>query len=303
MASPVAIEKPKFEELLLTMDAVDQLRAKDTELAKYAQTDDQKAAIKSRLLAIYQSQGITVSDEILQQGIEAHFNNRFIYKPLTGLPRSLALAWINRKKTGLTAGLAACSILFLVLACWAFAILPGQTLQREKFELTQRLDSDRKRVTQNIEPLNTIQLNVKASIAAGKINEAKSQIANLEKYIILLPKQINFRIVDKPGTKSGVVWKSRNVPSAKDYYLIVEALDPENNPVQIPITDRITQKSVWTNMFGVNVPEAVFEHYRAEKIRTGLIHNPVIGQKPANQFNFQFNTTTNNAYINAWSSR
>lgn len=90
-----AVLKQPLEETLLTMDVVDELRHRKVELSTIANDD---VAVLERLRAIYSSQGIPVSDEILNAGIRARHDQRFVYVPPRGWRVAIARAWIERRR-------------------------------------------------------------------------------------------------------------------------------------------------------------------------------------------------------------
>lgn len=85
---------------ILTMDVVDELRHRDAELAEVAKRSYGLDELKARLAEIYRAQGIDVPDAILEAGIAAQRDRRFIYVAPTGLKARLASLWINRAFAG-----------------------------------------------------------------------------------------------------------------------------------------------------------------------------------------------------------
>src|SRR5690606_11882520 len=68
-----------------------------------------------RLRRLYESQGLTVPDRILDEGIRALKESRFTYEPTPpGIGRTLAGLWIRRGAIGKALG-----VLALLLALWA----------------------------------------------------------------------------------------------------------------------------------------------------------------------------------------
>ena len=80
----------ELQDALLTMDVVDQLRYRNAEMKALADSGHDKATLKQRLLELYRSQGIEVSDEILEAGIQAQRS--------VGCHRAARLeAWLARR--------------------------------------------------------------------------------------------------------------------------------------------------------------------------------------------------------------
>lgn len=86
----------ELQDALLTMDVVDQLRYRNAEMKALADSGHDKATLKQRLLELYRSQGIEVSDEILEAGIQAQREQRYLYAAPRGWKAWLARRWIDR---------------------------------------------------------------------------------------------------------------------------------------------------------------------------------------------------------------
>jgi len=71
MNQVVVKEKAPLDELMLAMDVVDTLRHKELMLAREVEADDREQRLVERLREIYTAQGITVSDDVLKQGVAA----------------------------------------------------------------------------------------------------------------------------------------------------------------------------------------------------------------------------------------
>ena len=109
-----------MERLLMTMDVVDELRHRAAELQSYAGTEGQVEKTVARLKGVYRAQGIEVADDLLEAGVLAHRDKRFVYTAPTGLRVWLAMAWIRRGLISIvgfgTAGvIAACASLYVGL--------------------------------------------------------------------------------------------------------------------------------------------------------------------------------------------
>lgn len=96
-AQPATAEAP-LDDLMLAMDVVDTLRH-DMRIAERELGDDERrATLKKRLKEIYSAQGIDVPDSILEDGVKALEEDRFVYK---GHRKGFGASW--RRHT-LTAG-------------------------------------------------------------------------------------------------------------------------------------------------------------------------------------------------------
>lgn len=96
MTTTASAQAERLNATLLTMDVVDQLRHRDAELKALAEKGLDDAGLKLRLAEIYRSQGIEVSESILDAGIAAQRERRYIYVAPTGFKAWLARQWIRR---------------------------------------------------------------------------------------------------------------------------------------------------------------------------------------------------------------
>ncbi len=86
-----------LDDLMLAMDVVDTLRH-DMRIAERELGDDtRRATLKKRLKEIYASQGIAVPDPIIDEGVRALEEDRFVYKGNRGgFQAALALVYVER---------------------------------------------------------------------------------------------------------------------------------------------------------------------------------------------------------------
>lgn len=109
MTAMVLDKGGELQDLLLTMDVVDELRHREIDLEQAAEKAHGIDAIKRQLLEIYESQGIEVSEHVLNAGLQARADRRFVYIAPTGVVATLARAWIGRRAIA-TAGALAISV-------------------------------------------------------------------------------------------------------------------------------------------------------------------------------------------------
>src|SRR5262245_33618721 len=106
---------------MLAMDVVDTLRHRELVLDRELQADDRDQRLLERLREIYTAQGITVTDEVLAQGVRALREERFVYAgPKPGFGRALATLYVTRARWGKWVGGTAT---VLIVAALAFQFL------------------------------------------------------------------------------------------------------------------------------------------------------------------------------------
>jgi hypothetical protein len=86
---------------MLAMDVVDTLRHQDSLVARELDETRRDAELLDRLRRLYKGQGIEVPDRVLEEGVRALKESRFVYTPPpAGLARTLATLWVERRRHG-----------------------------------------------------------------------------------------------------------------------------------------------------------------------------------------------------------
>jgi len=87
----------RLDDLMLAMDVVDTLRHHEDLVARELDQARRDDLLIDRLRSLYRSQGIQVTDRVLQEGVRALKEQRFVYTPPPpGVRTRLALLWVNR---------------------------------------------------------------------------------------------------------------------------------------------------------------------------------------------------------------
>lgn len=309
--APAAPGAPPLDETMLAMDVVDTLRHAETLVARELSADERKVRLKQRLREIYASQGIEVPDRILDQGVAALEEQRFTYRPTPpGPARSLATLWVTRGRWGRPLGLALLALLLLGGGWWFGVHLPAERAriaeQQELQDMPRMLQAERERVLaatgdasarQRADRLAT---EGEAAARASALGDAQARLAELRELQQVLAQEYTVRIVSRPGEPSGVWRVPQANPRARNYYLIVEALDRDGRPVQVPVTSEEDGRTARVSKWGLRVPEAEFERVRQDKLRDGVVDQPVVGVKRAGELQPSWTVPTSGGAILQW---
>lgn len=106
-------------------------------------------------------------------------------------------------------------------------------------------------------------------------------------------------IVSRSDVRSGV-WRTIKGTGIKNYYIVMEAIDPNGKAMTVNIQSEETQKWTGVNIFAVRVDESVYEKVKNDKTDDGIINNKTFGTKPANSFEYSFNMPTTGKMITEW---
>ncbi|NNC38014.1 MAG: hypothetical protein EX271_11455 [Acidimicrobiales bacterium] len=294
---------------MLAMDVVDTLRHETKLLARDLSVEDREQQLIERLREIYKAQGIEVPDSILREGVQALDDHRFAYVPQKD--SFFAKAYINRGKWGkpliLLFGILGMAWGVNYAAFEAPKNAAANRLERQlKIEIPRSLETARDdaisiaKTAEIQERVNALYNDGLAAAKSGKVDEAK----RIERALTTLNMDLNqaytLRIVSRPDELSGAWRYSEDNTDIKNYYLIVEGLDASGKPVTVNITSEEDQTAKRTTIWGVRVPESVFNRVAADKKDDQIIQNAVIGAKKRGFLNPEYNIETSGGLILEW---
>ena len=282
-----------LDDVMLAMDVVDNLRHAERLIERELGAEERDQELKERLRKLYAAQGIDVPEHILEEGVAALRQDRFVYTPPEGgLSRSLALVWIRRGRWLKGVAIAA-GILALVAGGWYFGVtLPAErevaqqareiseTLPRQIRTEVERITAVSK-VDEATQQARALALEAQAALRAGDAAAARQRVAALTALREMLEQSYALRIVSRPGQQSGVWRVPKANPSGRNYYILVEAIDAQGKPVPLLITSEENNKTARVSTFGIRVDERTFDRIRADKQDDGIVQNNRFGEKQA----------------------
>jgi hypothetical protein len=301
MAEAAAGTQPPLNDLMMAMDVVDTLRHGEALVERELSGEMRRARMIERLREIYSSQGIAVSDRILEEGVDALEQERFVYKPRRGgFAFTLARLYTNRGRISRIAGVAAAAIILVGGVWYVLAQQAENQRLREAeqqqiaaeqltVELTQTIPADLARISAAIaneanDPAVAAAAAVTAedgteAAAIGNAVEARAAVASLEATLAELRLTFDVVVVSRPGEQSGVFRIPNANEAARNYYLIVEALGPGGEPLPRRITSEEDGQTRTVTIWGVRVPQAVYNAVAADKADDGIVQDDVLGAK------------------------
>ena len=297
-ASPGA--KQPLDEMMLAMDVVDTLRRRERLVQRELDELGREEDLKERLRKIYKAQGIDVPDHVIDEGVKALREERFVYKPPpAGVRRKLAHWYVQRDRWGkwllggIGAALAALGINYFVV------VAPDAALPRQMEELhAQVLEvaaTDDARATAG-KFLNA----GKAALREDDKAVAKDAIAALADLRAALDQEYTLRIVNRPGEKTGV-WRVPDINlQAKNYYIIVEGVDAGGKVLTVPMQSEETGRTERVTKWGLRVKEDVFNAVAADKQDDGIIEKDRFGYKKRGHIVPEYEMPTTGRAITTW---
>jgi hypothetical protein len=312
-AVPAVRDKSKLDDVLLAMDVVDTLRHREQLVLSELDAGAREAALLERLKDIYAAQGIDVPERILKEGVKALEEKRFLYEPpKPSLGVSLAKLYITRDRWLAPVTFALVAVFALIGAYQIGVVAPAKAnAARAQIELTETLPAELTRLHAEIgaiaiEDGATLQADAllaagRKAVAAGDAKAARAAVDDLKTLQGDLTAIYQVRVVYGPGEEyTGVFRIPDDVPGARNYYLIVEAVDPAGRLVEVPVTSEEDRRSDRVSRWGQRVSEDVFNGVAADKGDDQIIQNAVIGQKAAGYLSPQYTVETPGGAILEW---
>ena len=104
------------------------------------------------------------------------------------------------------------------------------------------------------------------------------QLPSLTDSAAVLRREYVLRIAGRPQDQTGFF---REHPSfqGRAYFIVVDAVDPDGKPVELPIHNDETNKTETVSRFAVRVPIETFDAVRNDKARNGIVQNARMAEK------------------------
>jgi len=312
MAETAKAEQPPLDDLMMAMDVVDTLRHRERIVERELSSTERRQQMIDRLHEIYASQGLEVSDRILEEGVNALEQERFVYKPRSGgFAFTLAHLYIRRGVIARRTGIVAAIVIALVVGYIFLIQQPAQRAdERLQVELAETIPADLARLADAIvaeanDPAvdanaRTIAADGLEAAELGNADEARAAVSELESMLDELRLSYDVAIVSREGVRSGVFRIPDDNPAARNYYVIVEAIDEDGNIVRREITSEENGETRTVSLWGLRVPEEVYEFVRTDAQDDGIIQNDLVGEKLRGDLDVTWSVETTGGFILDW---
>jgi hypothetical protein len=319
LAGPPDKPSRSLDEVMLAMDVVDTLRHQENLVSRELSEVDRDAQLLQRLRDIYHGQGIEVPDRILQEGVQALKEHRFVYTPPgPSFARTVARAWVNRGRIGRRL-LAALALLGLGWGAYQFGVVePARQRaaqeqaqeQRNRIELAERLPAALEQGHEDVlreaqvpaarERADRLLADGKAAIARSDGEGARQAINDLEVLRADLRREYVLRIVSRPGEPTGVWRVPERNPAGRNYYLIVEAVAPDGRILSLPVTSEEDSRTVTASKWGIRVSEDVAMQVQRDRNDDGIVQRNRLGEKRRGQLDVSYLMPVLGGTITQW---
>ena len=282
------------------MDIVDTIRRRERMVQRELDAEGREIDLKERLRKIYAAQGIDIPDHVLEQGVAAIKEDRFVYKPAApGFPRTLATLYVTRNAWGKWLLGAIAAVMIAAAGYYAAVVAPAARLPGRIEALHVQIAG----ITEDAEARTQAGQIRDAGLAAvqrGDAGKARAAVASLEELLGLLEQDYTLRVVNRPGEYSGVYRIPDLNEQARNYYVIVEAIDSRGNVLTVPILSEETGATERVKAWGLRVDEDVFNAVANDKKDDGIIQNNRFGEKKRGRLTADYTMPTTGAAITAW---
>ncbi|PVB59921.1 DUF6384 family protein [Labrenzia sp. 011] len=300
-----------LDDLMMAMDVVDTLRHEEGQVARELKADDRDAAMIERLRQVYAAQGIEVPDHILKAGVEDLKRDRFVYTPpSTGFQRTLAMIYISRAIWSKWLA-AAAAVLVVAIAAWYFLVtLPAQRAEADFLARLQALPDTYSELVGRIDTLtdNTevegeamrLADDGRLALADGRTDAAFKAEADLRQLAARLQEAFEVRIISREGVPTGITRIPEANPDTENYYIVVEAVDPDGNILERSITSEESSAAETVDKWGQRVSEPIYNAVRRDKMEDGIVQKGVLGQKRRGEMDIKWRSGVQDGAITKW---
>ena len=289
---------------MVAMDVVDTIRHRQLIVERELDAAGRRERLIERLREIYTAQGIEVTDAALAAGVDALEQERFAYTPAAGGVSTAFARFYVRRGRWLRPLLVLLAIGLLVWLAWFFTV--QQPRNRFEQELPQLIAATHARIVAVSESeaatgrANELLARAERDIRTEAFGEAEDVHDDLEALLRELELAYELRIVSRPNEYSGV-WRVPDVNTdARNYYLIVEAVDAGGKVLRRSVRNEEDGRLYEVRKWGIRVDETTFDAVAADKRDDGIIEDYVLGAKVPGKLEPDYRVPTTGATITEW---
>jgi hypothetical protein len=298
--APRSAASPALDEVLLAMDVVDTLRHREELVAQELARGDRDAALLERLRRTYAAQGIEVPEHVLLDGVAALREDRFAYRPAPpSLARALATVYV-RRGLWLRRLLVALAVVAVAVVAYQQAVVaPRRALVDGLTEAHAAIVALASEPTAQTRAAALV-ADGRSALVGGDREAARRALGALEDLRADLERAYELRIVVGEGVTSGVWRVPDDNARARNFYLIVEAVDPGGRRLTLPILSEETGRVERVANWGLRVDEATWNRVAADKADDGIIQQRTVGRKAAGELEPEYLVETTGGAITRW---
>lgn len=293
-------DKQPLDEVMLAMDVVDTLRRRQRLVEREYDSEGREQDLKQRLHKIYAAQGIEVPDHVLEEGVAALREERFVYKsPPKSFATRLAHLYVTRARWGKWV-LGGFAVLLLAWIAYYFMVVVPRAQLPERLESAYRSVVEVAKSEEAGQQAQQLYRAATSALQSGDEDSAQLALESLQDLRNTVEQAYTLQIVSRPGEQSGVWRVPEANPDARNYYIIVEALSADGRLLQVPVVNEESGQIEYVSKWGLRVAEDVFRRIAADKQDDGIIQQRKFGVKQSGQLQPDYLISTTGAAITQW---
>lgn len=301
-----------LDEVMMAMDVVDTLRHREELVRRELDEAGREAELIARLREIYREQGIEVPDRVLEQGVKALKEQRFVYTPPPPSWKRTALElWAQRGKVGKRIFKALLLLLLLAGITYFALVRPAQEARRQALvEATETLPRSIRVAHSDVQQIateetarsraDTLLADGKRAIRDRDVPEMRRVNAELQRLRDTLSAEYTLRIVSEPGQVTGFWRRPPGLWSQRSYYLVVEPVTPDGRRLSLPVRDEVTGQTETVSQFGVRVPRETYEAVAEDKRQDGIVQRNEFGVKRRGRMEVEYVMPFEGGTLTTW---
>ena len=301
-----------LDEVMMAMDVVDTLRHREELVRRELDEAGREAELIARLREIYREQGIEVPDRVLEQGVKALKEQRFVYTPPPPSWKRTALElWAQRGKVGKRIFNALLLLLLLAGLTYFALVRPAQEARRQALvEATETLPRSIRVTHSDVQQIateaaarsraDTLLADGERAIRDRDVPEMRRVNAELQWLRDTLSAEYTLRIVSEPGQVTGFWRRPPGLWSQRSYYLVVEPVTPDGRRLSLPVRDEVTGQTETVSQFGVRVPRETYEAVAEDKRQDGIVQRNAFGVKRRGRMEVEYMMPFEGGTLTTW---
>ena len=301
-----------LDEVMMAMAVVDTLRHREELVRRELDEAGREAELIARLREIYREQGIEVPDRVLEQGVKALKEQRFVYTPPPpSWKRTVLELWAQRGKVGKRIFNALLLLLLLAGLTYFALVRPAQEARRQALvEATETLPRSIRVTHSDVQQIateaaarsraDTLLADGERAIRDRDVPEMRRVNAELQWLRDTLSAEYTLRIVSEPGQVTGFWRRPPGLWSQRSYYLVVEPVTPDGRRLSLPVRDEVTGQTETVSQFGVRVPRETYEAVAEDKRQDGIVQRNAFGVKRRGRMEVEYMMPFEGGTLTTW---
>ncbi len=139
-----------------------------------------------------------------------------------------------------------------------------------------------------------------AGIKGVDFDSAKNATSDLKDLVEILQQSYQLTIVSRHGQRTGL-WREPDINrSARNYYIVVEALNKSGKALTLPIVNEENGSVKRTNKWALRVDKSVYDRIARDKQDDGIVQNNIFGTKRVGYLDVEYRMPTTGKAITSW---